>query len=147
MTTTDRIKVKVKGTVSANFRDAETGKTVIYIDVTPKAADTLETLATSKGLEWDNENFPVKYRDDDTVYVKASTKYEVKIDDPDIELTDIGKGSVITAYLVIKEGTYGKRKRYVSAFLTGVEIHEFVQLEEYNPFTDDEFASTDLEAE
>lgn len=132
----ERIKVKFNGTVKANFKDADSGKRVLYIGVSAETAQRIEDRITSAGFEWDGNNFPVKANEDDEPYVKVSTKFDTYCSD--YELDEIGKESEVCAYIVIKPGKYG-RKRYVSAFVTGIDVQTFVRLEEYNPFEDDEF--------
>lgn len=134
-----RKKVKFDGTISANFYEVESAKRVIYVDVDGKTADFIESLITSAGMVWDGESMPIKQREDGTVYVKMSSKFSTHT--PGYDIKEIGKGSVVTAYCVIKPGAY-KRKRYVSAFLSGLDVKTFEPLIEYNPFEDEEYEET-----
>lgn len=139
----DKLKVMVHGTVCKAYTDTETKKEVICVEVDPDLADTVEDMLVEKGMVWSGDSMPIKTVEDadgnEMLCIKTSSKYNVPVKGEDgVTVGDIGIGTDATLYIVIKQGRYG-RKKYVSAYLTGVDIHDFVEREEYNPFRDSEF--------
>lgn len=133
------LKVKFKGTVLKHY--VEDTKHTLYIIPTPEAhAIILERIANNGG-EWKGTNVPCKEDEEGNLYIKVSTSYEIKIEGEefDLKIADIGNGSEVTAYAVIKQGT-AKTGKYVAAYLTGLKVEKFEPFEDYNnPFVDDSY--------
>lgn len=133
-------KAKLKGTVIGNFRDDETKKVTMTFDILPETIDSLEDKFVSEGLEWSGDRYPIKTDKEGNAYFKASSNFPVQVQHLEKGYTfdDIGKGSEVTAYVSFKEGVYQRRK-YVSAYLIGVDVHSLTVKEETECFDSDDF--------
>lgn len=138
-------KVKVNGVVKSNFKDADTGKRTINAYITPKAMEVLETQITSLGMQWYGDKYPIKEEvDTGKPFITSRSSFDIPVKNlpKGCDIEDIGKGSKVVLYCNIKEGEYG-RKPYVSAYLLGVDVVDFVEKEFYDVFSEDGFAETE----
>lgn len=73
------------------------------------------------------------------LYFKAHTQFDITVYNKDniliddIDINDIGKGSAVSISVIIKEGKY-KDKKYISAYLKSIKIHDLQEPVPYCPF-------------
>lgn len=137
----DAVKVKIRSTVKKAFYDEETKKLTLNLEITSYVAETIEDLLVHNGLEWSGDKYPIKETDDGLV-LKTSSIFAPAVKNLPSGFTykDVGAGTELTAYINLKEGEY-RRKKYVSAYLSGMDVYRFEPSEAYNPFEDDEFST------
>lgn len=141
MSEVEKVKLKFTGTVVKNYLDQTDGKRSIFLEPkNPATIEKIEEIITKSGWEFSGDNYPVKETDDGKYVVKTSSKYDVKVENEDCSIEELGAGSEIVAYVILKEGVYKRRTKYVSAYLVAIKLLKFVELDEFNPFTDEEFA-------
>lgn len=133
------IKTKITGTVKTSFYDKENHKMSIGIGISPEFADWFTNYLQEHGMEWSGENYPVKEQEDGSLIFKTSTSFIpdlLGIAEEDFHV--LGAGSEVTVYVQCKEGKYG-RKKYVTGYLVGLDVHHFVEYVKREVFEDDEF--------
>ena len=129
--------IKAHGIVKLAIKREDSGDQTILIEVTPEEVERIKKLAEID----DKCDNPIKFgteEDDGKLFFKAHTKYDVDIYEnaeitEEVAFTDIGCGSEVELAVTVKDGNY-KGKKYQSAYLKAVNILNFVQAEEYNPF-------------
>lgn len=146
----NELKVKIRGEVRANYLDADTGKRVVSIWISGESASRMEDKLASMGAEWTSDNFPVKTDEDEDgrTFFKAGSKYPIECMDlvdgeSDLDISEVGKGSVVTLYCKIKEGSFNRRSKYVAAYLLGVGVHELTLADDTSVFDSDDFQDAD----
>lgn len=135
------VKLSLRGQVKTNYKNEE-GDRSISIWITPEQENWISDQVTANGLEWSGDRYPCKVDEEKNMpYFKSHSRFEVPLKglDKGYTIDDIGKESDITILVQLKEGSY-RGKKYVSAYLSGIQIHTLEQAVEYNPF-DDEFAT------
>lgn len=135
----ESLKIKVKGVVRNHFTDNE--KRSIGIWLTPEQVEACENVFANNNYEWHGDSYPIKFDEKtDRPYFKTESKFAVGCEGmPNgYEIDDLGKDSEITAFVILKEGVY-KRKKYLSAYLSGIQVHVFEERVDYNPFEDSDF--------
>lgn len=131
-----KLNMYVHGKVRfAGIDNNDSDKQVMTINLDEKEEKRI--LSLLEGI--DCEHNPVKYSDFGDCYFKAGSKYGCKIyeggeESQDIDsLESIGKDSVVSVYVTVKPVTYRKKTSLV-AYIKGVNILEYVEPEEFNPF-------------
>lgn len=145
MTEAKNVKVKVSGIVKSNFKDADSGKRTVNLYITPSTAEFLEENIIQQGMEWHGDRFPIKEEPDTGwIYLASRSSFEIPVKHlaQGWELEDIGKGSKVTLYCNIKEGEY-RHKKYVSAYILGIDVVELVEKEMYDVFSEDGFTESE----
>lgn len=145
MTEAKNVKVKVSGTVKSNFKDADSGKRSVNLYITPQTAEFLEEQIVQCGMEWHGDRFPVKEETETgRIYLASRSSFDIPVKHlaQGWELEDIGKGSKVTLYCNIKEGEY-RHKKYVSAYILGIDVVELVEKEMYDVFSEDGFTESE----
>lgn len=140
----DAVKIKFRTIVKKAFYDDETKKLTLNLEITSDLAENIEDALVHNGLEWSGDKYPIKETDGGLI-LKTSSMFAPAVKNMPSGFTykDIGAGTELTAYLNLKEGEY-RRKKYVSAYLSGVDVHSFEPAESYNPFEDDAFSTLDV---
>lgn len=139
------LKVAVSGTVHYNYINKENNKRIVNVDVTDAFAEWFEDLIVEYGMEFSGTSYPLK-QDAKTGQMRfiARTAYEVSLsgmpEHTDIE--DIGEGSKVDLIVKIVEGE-ARGKKYISAYLLGIRMVEFVQKEFVDVFYEKNLVSMD----
>lgn len=133
----DKIKVKFKGTVSKNY-ETEDGKRVLHITISKETAEKLYDKIADANYKWDGTSNAIKIRDDGSMFVKVSSGFGVECSGDADEIEEVGQGSEVTAYAVLVEGKYQK-KRYVSCYVSAITVWKLEELIPYSAFEDDEY--------
>lgn len=119
--------LKLKGTVSKSFYDTENKKLTLGISITDKTADQVESILKANSLEYQGENWPVKQLDDGRLIYQASSRFMPELSGiNEDDYSSIGIGSEVTLYTRLKAGR-AMRKKYVAAYITGIQVHHFVE--------------------
>lgn len=111
----------------------------LYLELPSKAEDIInDYMIDNELLTKKTSDTPIK-TGEDCMELKVSSKFTFPINGlPNgIEKEDIGPGTICTAYFHLKASRYG-RKEYVVAYLTALEIQQFVEKELHNPFIDED---------
>lgn len=143
------LKLLVPGTVHYNYINKENNKRIVNVDVTNPFAEWLDDLIVKYGMEFSGTSYPLK-QDMETgqMHFIARSAYEVSLSGmpkyTDIE--DIGEGSEVDLIVKLVEGE-ARGKKYISAYLLGIKIHEFVQKEFFDVFDDKDLLSMDSAGE
>lgn len=132
-------KIKLRGHILAHYVNEETKHRQINLESTPERNEGIIDYLTSCGFDWSGESCPAKVNDKDVCFIKTTSQYSIEIKGipSGYTIDDIGPESDVTLYVKLKEGQY-RKKKYVSAYLIGIEVHDFKERTIYNPFTDDE---------
>lgn len=128
---------KVTGIVSYSGKTTNDEKNTILL----KLDD--EKIARIKELIGDAEQYdgiPLKETEDGEILFKLSSKFDVDIyddgeliEDDEITLSNIGKGSKVTVFFSIGDSTY-KRRIFCVAYLKSVNILELIESSKFNPY-------------
>lgn len=135
----ETLKLTVTGEVAQAFYDEKEMKMSLGIAVTPYYAEAMTEFLQQCGFIWSGENYPIKELEDGRLVFKTSTSYT-----PDLrgineeQFPLLGVNSKITAYVKLKSGTFGK-KRYVAAYLVGVDVHDYVEFIKTEVFDSGDF--------
>lgn len=141
------LKLIVPGTVHYNYINKENNKRIVNVDVTDSFAEWFNDLIVKHGMEFSGTSYPLK-QDMETGQMRfiARSGYEVSLSGmpkhSDIE--DIGEGSEVDLVVKVVEGE-ARGKKYISAYLLGIKMHEFVQKEFVDVFEDKDLVSMDIE--
>lgn len=138
----EKIKILLKDKKVRNVfcKDEEMTLTLF---ITPEEEEFVVKTCKEAGFECIGDSFPVKVDEDMNVpYIKCKSNFAFSCAGlpAGYSIYDIGEGSVVDVYLILKNGQF-RRIKYVSAYISGVEVKSFNEREEYNPFTDSEFKS------
>lgn len=143
----EKIKILLKNKKVRNVfcKDEEMTLTLF---ITPEEEEFVVKTCRDAGFECIGDSFPVKVDDDMNVpYIKCKSNFAFTCAGlpAGYSIYDIGEGSVVDIYLILKNGQF-RRMKYVAAYISGIEVKSFNEREEYNPFTDSEFQSLDSAA-
>lgn len=138
-------KVSVPGTVHYNYVNKENNKRIINVDVSDAFSDWFDDLITRYGMEFSGTSYPIK-QDIETSQMRfiARSGYDVSLSGmpKHTDIDDIGEGSVVDLIVKVIEGE-ARGKKYISAYLLGIKMHEFVQKEFVDVFEDKDLLSMD----
>lgn len=139
------LKLAVSGTVHYNYINQESNKRIVNVDVTDEFAEWFEDLIVEYGMEFSGTSYPLK-QDSKTGQMRfiARTSYEVSLSGmpKHTDIEDIGVGSKVDLIVKIVEGE-ARGKKYISAYLLGIRMLEFVQKEFVDVFDDKNLVSMD----
>ena len=139
------LKLAVSGTVHYNYINKENNKRIINVDVTDAFAEWFENLIVEYGMEFSGTSYPLK-QDSETGQMRfiARSAYEVSLSGmpKHADIEDIGEGSVVDLIVKLVEGE-ARGKKYISAYLLGIRMREFVQKEFVDVFDDKNIVSMD----
>ena len=131
----EKILFTLPGEVRNVYQDDD-NKTVVNIWLSPEQETAINNIIEGQKLRCTNGNTPVKIDEDsDKPYLKTKTNFKFfQSGVPSgFLVSDIGAGSSVRLSVELKEYEY--RKRYgVSAYLRGLEVLEFIEKEEEDPF-------------
>lgn len=132
------VKIKLHAPVTKSFYNKDEKKLSLRLGITADIAEWITDLLLKAEMDWTGENYPIKDESDGSLSFKVSTCFMPQVKGiTEDDFPYIGPGSDVTAYVQMKAKRYA-RKNYVSAYLVGIEVHEFV---EYNP--EDVFETND----
>lgn len=139
------LKLAVSGTVHYNYINKENNKRIVNVDVTDAFAEWFEDLIVEYGMEFSGTSCPLK-QDSETGQMRfiARSSYEVSLSGmpKHADIEDIGEGSEVDLIVKIVEGE-ARGKKYISAYLLGIRMLEFVQKEFVDVFDDKNIVSMD----
>lgn len=139
------LKLVVSGTVHYNYINKENNKRIVNVDVTDAFAEWFEDLIVEYGMEFSGTSYPLK-QDSETGQMRfiARSSYEVSLSGmpKHTDIEDIGEDSEVDLIVKIVEGE-ARGKKYISAYLLGIRIREFVQKEFVDVFDDKNIVSMD----
>lgn len=139
------LKLLVPGTVHYNYINQENNKRIVSVNVTNPFVEWFDDLIVKHGMEFSGTSYPLK-QDLETgqMHFIARSGYEVSLSGMPkyTEIEDIGEGSEVDLIVKIVEGE-ARGKKYISAYLLGIKIHEFVQKEVVDVFDDKDLLSID----
>lgn len=139
------LKLSVPGTVHYNYINKENNKRIVNVDVTNEFAEWFEELIVQYGMEFSGTSYPLK-QDSETGQMRfiSRSAYEVSLSGmpKHTDIEDIGEGSVVDLIVKIVEGE-ARGKKYISAYLLGIRMLEFVQKEFVDVFDDRNLVSMD----
>lgn len=140
---TRKAKLKLSTVIKRHYYTKEDDRHTFLLQLEGKKADCIENIIVEANMSFSGDSYPIKESDGETV-LKASSKYVFPIKGlpSGYSIDDIGSGTELIAYVTLKEGQYG-RKKYVSAYMTAMDIRRFVEKEETTPFEDDEYTILD----
>lgn len=117
----------------------DSDKNVIILSLTDEQIDRIKKLI---GDESKYDATPLKETDDGEILLKLASKFDVDIyddgvlvDEDDIALANIGKGSKVQCFFSFGDTSY-KRKNFKVGYLKSVNILELVESTKFNPFDD-----------
>lgn len=143
------LKLSVPGTVHYNYINKENNKRIVNVDVTNEFAEWFEELIVQYGMEFSGTSYPLK-QDSETGQMRfiSRSAYEVSLSGmpKHTDIEDIGEGSEVNLIVKIVEGE-ARGKKYISAYLLGIRMHEFVQKEFVDVFNDKDIVSMDTAGE
>lgn len=143
------LKLSVPGTVHYNYINKENNKRIVNVDVTNEFAEWFEELIVQYGMEFSGTSYPLK-QDSETGQMRfiSRSSYEVSLSGmpKHTDIEDIGEGSEVNLIVKIVEGE-ARGKKYISAYLLGIRMHEFVQKEFVDVFNDKDIVSMDTAGE
>lgn len=140
---TKKAKLKLSTVIEKHYYSEDGDRHTFLLRLEGKQADKIEEIITESNMSFSGDSYPVKELDGEAV-LKTSSKYVFPIKGlpSGYSIDDIGSGTELNAYVTMKEGKYG-RKKYVSAYITAMDIRRFVEKEETTPFEDDEYTTLD----
>lgn len=131
MTDRKELKASIPGIVHSNYIHSESKKRVVSVTVSPECADWFDDLITKHGMEFHGTSYPLK-QDTETgdMHIVTRTAYDVSLSGMPkyTDIDDIGKGSEVDLIVKLVEGT-ARGKKYVSAYLLGIKMYNFIQKE------------------
>lgn len=126
--------IKLRGVVGKSFYDKENNKVSLGIIINQTQADAIDRLIDTWNLEYQGENYPIKQLEDGNVVFTASSRFTPELKGiTDEDYCAIGLGSEVTMITVVKSGR-AMRKKYVAAYITGLEVHKFVEYDRQSVF-------------
>lgn len=141
--------LKARGTVKFAMKKEDDGEQTLLLDISESVANKIRK---DGGIDERIDN-PIKLGSDTDagkIFLKVHSKYPVSIYrdgeiDEDTTFAEIGQGSEVAVAFTIKDGKY-KNKKYQSAYLKSINIFDFVEAVEYNPWADDSAAEPEKPA-
>lgn len=149
MMNNNTLKITIIGKVAGNYlnTDDNGNKTRnIPLEIDQKTADWFDNLITAQGFTWSGDSYPIVQEEDGRIIFKTHSKFDIQTKNlpSGFTLDELGKGSEVKTYVTVKNGRYG-RKSFVSAYLVAIECYDFIELEEYDAFSDNDFADCPFE--
>ncbi len=140
---TKNVKLKLSTVIEKHYYSEDDDRHTFLLRLEGKQTDKIEDIIAESNMSFSGDSYPVK-ESDCGVVLKTSTKYVFPIKGlpSGYSIDDIGTGTELFAYVSLKEGQYG-RKKYVSAYITAMDIRRFVEKEETTPFEDEEYTTLD----
>lgn len=139
------LKLLVPGTVHYNYINKENNKRIVNVDVTDAFAEWFDDLIVKYGMEFSGTSYPLK-QDSETSQMRfiARSAYDVTLSGmpKHTDIDDIGEGSEVELIVKVIEGE-ARGKKYISAYLLGIKMREFVQKEFVDVFEDKDLLSMD----
>lgn len=135
-------RINIRGEVTFAGKDSISGKNVVMMKISDEVHDIISGIC-----DGDFEATPLKVTQEGEIRFKAQSAYNVDVYEDGVEsdaytLSDIGKGSkVIVNVKFTEQKSKKKKKPFAVAYLSSVNIIDYVPYEKYNPF-DDEDAET-----
>lgn len=136
-------KVKISTVVGKHYYADDKNRHIFMFRLSENNADKIENIISEAGMSYTGDSYPIK-ETDDGVFLKASSKYDfpVKGMPPGYCINDIGSGTELVVYINMKEGQYG-RKKYISAYISALDVRRFCEKESVTPFEDEEYNNID----
>ena len=136
-------KIKISTAVEKHYYTEEDDRHIFLFRISENVANMIENIISEAGMTFSGDSYPVK-ETDGTPFLKASSKYVFPIKGlpSGYSVEDIGTGTEAVVYINMKEGRYG-RKKYVSAYVSALDIRRFCEKESVTPFEDEEYNSID----
>lgn len=140
---TKKAKLKLSTVIEKHYYSEDDDRHTFLLRLEGKQADRIEDVIAESNMTFSGDSYPVKEWDGKPI-LKTSSKYVFPIKGlpSGYKIDDIGSGTELFAYVTLKEGQYG-RKKYVSAYVTAMDIRRFVEKEETTPFEDEEYTTLD----
>lgn len=136
-------KAKMKlNNVTVKYAKEEGGKSVLSASITADQQKAIfEKIIEEFGDDAAAEAkwIPAKDSEENGLYVKAQTNYNVDFYEDGIESDDVssvnelGKGAVVDLFISIGESKFRRDKGF-TAYLSAVNVHKFGDTEKFNPF-------------
>lgn len=105
--------------------------------------EQIEKIRSLIGDEDDYDGIPLKETDAGEIVFKMGSKFDIAIydngtlvDDDEITIDTIGKGSVIQCFFSLGEASY-KRRKFKVAYLKSINIIDLIESTKFNPFEAD----------
>lgn len=136
-------KLKISTAVEKHYYTEEDDRHIFLFRISEDVANKIENIISEAGMTFSGDSYPVK-ETDGTPFLKATSKYVFPIKGlpSGYSVDDIGTGTEAVVYLNMKEGQYG-RKKYVSAYISALDIRRFCEKESVTPFEDEEYNNLD----
>lgn len=128
--------------VTVKYAKEEDGKSVLSASISAdQQEDIFEKIIKEFGEDAAAEAkwIPAKETAESELYVKTQTNYKVDFYKDGVEIDtvssveELGKGAVVDLYISIGESTFRHDKGF-TAYLVAVNVHEFGDIEKFNPF-------------
>lgn len=136
-------KAKMKlNNVTVKYAKEEDGKSVLSASISADQQKAIfEKIIEEFGEDAAAEAkwIPAKDSEENGLYVKAQTNYNVDFYEDGIEsdtvssVDELGKGAVVDIFISIGESKF-RRDNGFTAYLSAVNVHKFGDIEKYNPF-------------
>lgn len=136
-------KAKMKlNNVTVKYAKEEGGNSVLSASITADQQKAIfEKIIEEFGDDAAAEAkwIPAKDSEENGLYVKAQTNYNVDFYEDGIESDDVssvnelGKGAVVDLFISIGESKFRRDKGF-TAYLSAVNVHKFGDTEKFNPF-------------
>lgn len=136
-------KAKMKlNNVTVNYAKEEDGKSVLSASITSDQKKAIfEKIIEEFGEDAAAEAkwIPAKETDEAGLYVKTQTNYRVYFYEDGVEsdtvssVDELGKGAVVDLFISIGASKFRRDKGF-TAYLSGVNVHKFGDMEKFNPF-------------
>lgn len=130
------LKVLVPGIVHQNYIHRENNKRIVSVTVTGEYAEWFDDLIVKHGMEFSGTSYPLKQDvENGEMHIIARSAYSISLSGmaKDKKIDDIGTGSEVDLFVKLVEGT-ARGKKYISAYLLGIKMREFVQKETAGAF-------------
>lgn len=130
-------KINVRSTVK--YAGIEDGKATLTLALTPEQEKALDLLYEEVDTEGCAAT-PTKVDKDGVLYLKATSRYAVKVyesgkESDSISLGDIGGGSEVIANVAIGVSKY-RGRAFLVAYLSSVNVLDMVWKKPFNPYED-----------
>lgn len=130
-------KINVRSTVK--YAGVEDGKATLTLALTSEQEKALDLVYEEVDTEGCTST-PTKVDKDGSLYLKATSRYVVKVyengkESDSISMSDIGKGSELVANISIGISKY-RGRAFLVAYLSSVNVLDMVWKKPFNPFGD-----------
>lgn len=128
-------KINVRSKVK--YAGVEDGKATLTLSLTPEQESALDRVYEEVDTEG-CASTPTKVDKDGKLYLKAVTRYAVKVyengkESDSISIGDIGEGSEVVANVSIGISKY-RGRAFLVAYLSAINIIDMVWKKPFNPF-------------